>query len=93
MTPELQAKREQIVAHLSRLLWRRRLLRRQIALETGAAIGGAVTCLAFGHGSRSGLATAGLASLAAFLAARDLRSLRRLAGQIAALARIVAAFV
>lgn len=93
MPSELEQKRNEIVAHLTRLVLRRRVLQRQLAVEALAAIAGATVCIASGNRSGWAVATAALASLSAFLAARDHRRARILRGQIASLARVMAAFV
>ncbi len=53
----------------------------------------ATACLTVHDRSEWTVATAGLASLSAYLAARDYRRIRRLREQISALARVVAPFV
>lgn len=93
MPSALEQKRNEIVTHLTRLVLRRRMLQRHIAMETFVAIAGASVCIASGNRSGWAFATAGLASLSAFLAARDHRRARVLGGQIASLARVMSAFV
>jgi hypothetical protein len=82
-----------IGALLSRLVARHRVLRRQLVVESAASLVGAVAYLAADATSDGRTATASLAFIAALLAARDYRQLRRIRDEIVALARVMVPLV
>jgi hypothetical protein len=82
-----------ISALLSRLVARHRVVRRQLLVEGGASIVGAAACFAADTASQGRAATAALAIVAALLAARDYRQLRRIRDEIIVLARVMVPLV
>jgi hypothetical protein len=78
--------RELIGAVLSQLIWQQRRRRRELHVESLAALAGGIAG-ALGHGSGLRLAVAALALVATWLACRDLLRLRTMRHQIDALAR------
>jgi hypothetical protein len=86
------ATRDQIIAALSRLVRRRRRVRRVLAIESLAALVGGIASL-LAPPSLARFATAALAVSAAMLAGHDWQQLRDLRLRIRALARVIAPFV
>ena len=93
MSGDVAAMRDRLVALLAAMVMRRRQLRIQLVVEALASILGAAACLVSRDRSGWAIATVWLAFLAAYLAVRDYQRIRRVRGQITALARVVAPLV